>query len=137
MEKLTKKYKFVIRGMPLTKDNVKIKNPKTGKYFLPSRYKKYEELVKWEIIQQKPRGFKMIDAPVMLQLDFYFPDYRRRDVLNYTKSVCDALTGIVYKDDNLVEKAVVTKWIDKKNPRVEIAVEEIDKDYSWIVVEKF
>jgi Holliday junction resolvase RusA-like endonuclease len=132
-----KKYKFVIEGVPLTKDNTKIYNPRTGKFFLPKKLKQYEEYVKWQILQQKPKNFKMIENPVSLQLNFYFPDYKRRDVLNYTKSLCDALSGLVYKDDSLIEIANIQKFIDKKKPRVEIKVEEIDKEVSWIYLEKF
>jgi Holliday junction resolvase RusA-like endonuclease len=132
-----KRYKFVIEGVPLTKDNTKIYNPKTGKFFLPKKLKQYEEYVKWQILQQKPKNFKMIENPVSLQLNFYFPDYKRRDVLNYTKSLCDALSGLVYKDDSLIEIANIQKFIDKKKPRVEIKVEEIDKEVSWIYLEKF
>jgi Holliday junction resolvase RusA-like endonuclease len=132
-----KKYKFIIEGVPLTKDNTKIYNPRTGKFFLPKKLKQYEEYVKWQILQQKPKDFKIIENPVSLQLNFYFPDYKKRDVLNYTKSLCDALSGLVYKDDSLIETANIQKFVDKKNPRVEIKVEEIDKEISWIYLEKF
>lgn len=32
-------------------------------------------------------------------LDFYVPDFRRRDFTNYYKLILDALEGVVYADD--------------------------------------
>lgn len=47
------------------------------------------------------------------------------DTDNYYKAVSDALTGILWKDDNQIVEIHVGKWYSDQ-PRVEIEVEEID-----------
>jgi Holliday junction resolvase RusA-like endonuclease len=43
---------------------------------------------------------------------------------NLCKGVCDALTGIVYRDDSLIAE-VHSKKIYGTNPRIEITIEEL------------
>lgn len=47
------------------------------------------------------------------------------DTDNYTKSVLDALNGIIYKDDSQVTDLYASKYYSD-DPRVEIKVQEID-----------
>lgn len=47
------------------------------------------------------------------------------DTDNYYKAVSDALTGILWEDDNQIVEIHVGKWYSDQ-PRVEIEVEEID-----------
>jgi Holliday junction resolvase RusA-like endonuclease len=49
---------------------------------------------------------------------------------NLCKGVCDALTGIVYRDDSLIAE-VHSKKIYGINPRIEITIEELNKYYVW------
>lgn len=72
-------------------------------------------------------GFKppMEDA-VEITISLYFKDKRKRDWDNYNKLVCDAMEGIVFMDDNQIQKATVIKGYDKENPRVEITIEKYE-----------
>lgn len=47
------------------------------------------------------------------------------DTDNYYKAVSDALTGILWEDDNQIVEIHVGKWYSDQ-PRVEIEVEEVD-----------
>lgn len=47
------------------------------------------------------------------------------DTDNYTKSVLDALNGIIYKDDSQVTDLYASKYYSD-NPRVELKIQEID-----------
>jgi len=60
------------------------------------------------------------DLEVTIRL--YFTDNRRRDWDNWHKISMDSLSGIVWKDDQQIRKATVEKFIDKKNPRIEIDI---------------
>lgn len=46
------------------------------------------------------------------------------DIDNYYKSISDALTGVLWEDDNQIVEIHVVKWYSD-NPNVEIEVEEI------------
>lgn len=57
-----------------------------------------------------------------LTINLYFGTKRKSDWDNFHKLSCDALTGIVYVDDNQVQSALVHKHYDKANPRIEIDI---------------
>lgn len=120
-------YIFTYDIEPITKDNIKIIN-KNGKYFLPTKYKKYEEQIKWLTLQQiKQRypDFKLFTKPVSISVEFTFKDNRRRDVLNYTKSFFDSLTGIIYKDDSQIYRAQIYKQITNGKSKIIFGIKEI------------
>ena len=64
-----------------------------------------------------------LEGDVHLRVDVFPPDRRRRDLLNCAKLICDALTGVAYRDDSQIAR---TEWVrqsvDRDNPRVEIWV---------------
>ncbi len=68
---------------------------------------------------------RMLEGDVRLRAVLWFPDKRRRDLLNYSKLLMDAATGIIFADDAQVVWAVWEKKLDRVNPRVEIQVEEV------------
>ena len=45
-------------------------------------------------------------SPVRLDVAVWWPDRRRRDMLNYGKLLCDAIKGIMVADDSLIHEAV-------------------------------
>lgn len=65
----------------------------------------------------------MLSGPLQLVARCYFPDRRKRDAINYSKMLGDAMSGIVYEDDSQVHRET---WelagIDRGNARIEITV---------------
>lgn len=62
---------------------------------------------------------------VEMHLLFWLPDARRRDPNNLLKMICDALAGVVYRDDDQIRSlSWLVQDIDEDNPRVEITVRE-------------
>ena len=106
-------YRFNYDVYPLTKDNEKIRN-RFGRYFLSRKFKQFEAEIKYLTIQQLPKGWTVPDKPVVVNIVFVFRDNRRRDVFNYTKSFCDALNGVLWKDDSLIKEGSVRKEVGKK-----------------------
>nr|DAH71999.1 MAG TPA: Endodeoxyribonuclease RusA [Caudoviricetes sp.] len=77
------------------------------------------------------KGYKSnIDYSINLKIDFYVPDKRRRDIVNYIEAIQDILVKYeVIKDDNynIIESLDGTRMhIDKENPRVEIEITKIE-----------
>lgn len=79
-----------------------------------------KESYQWEAKAQwrKP---PLIDL-LYLDIQIYFSDLKVRDADNFQKIVFDALKGIVFKDDSLIQSFRVTKNLDRKKPRVEVTI---------------
>lgn len=109
---------FTVPGCPRPKERARRGNK--GGWYTPRRTSTYEAAVGWFARAAGVR--RPLDGPVSLTLTLWFPDRRRRDQDNVTKSVMDALNGIVWRDDSQVAKLVVMRGIDKEHPRAEVVV---------------
>ena len=123
--------RLTIYGEPRTKKNSQriMRNARTGQPFIvPSAaYKAYER----DCLAQLHGGHRLrLSEPVNLRAVYYMPTRRRVDLANLLEATCDILVvGGVLADDN---SAIVAAHdgcrvrYDKKNPRVEITIEEAD-----------
>ena len=70
------------------------------------------------------QGWEMpgADEKIVLELYAYWPDYRRRDMNNCHKLLCDALESWLYLDDKMVLVRDMDFNIDQKKPRIEVYV---------------
>lgn len=97
----------------------------SGRTYQPKRIVEYKELVKFAA-RSAMKDYKIFDCAVSVTLNFYrkFKPTSRNfgDFDNLAKAICDALNGIVYKDDCQIVKCVIEKHCDKVNPRAEIVV---------------
>ena len=64
-----------------------------------------------------PKGQSPITADIEMEYNFYFPDLRKRDVMNYEKAMTDTLVyyGVI-KDDSQIQKITLEKYYDKGKP---------------------
>lgn len=62
---------------------------------------------------------------VAITMTLYHGNKIKRDVDNFTKLVFDALTGIVYQDDNQVAELTIKRAYDKERPRVEVVIHSV------------
>lgn len=81
-----------------------------------------QEAIGWEVKAQY-RG-KPLEGKLKVSLRFFWPQ-PRRDVDSSVKAALDALNGILWKDDNQICDLLISKKMEKKNPRMEIEVESI------------
>lgn len=64
-----------------------------------------------------------MDGPLRLVVAVYFPDRRRRDLLNLSKLLHDALAGVVYEDDcQLADVRYFRAGVDGENARVVLTI---------------
>lgn len=114
---------LTLHGKPVSTNSL-YKYGSSGVYMTQDG-KDFKESYGWEIRSQ----FKgqMIKDPVRIEMDLYFNNKRRRDWDNYAKIACDAMEGIVLKDDKQIMKATVEKKYDKLDPRIEIRVYEYNE----------
>jgi len=139
---------------PQAKQSVeKGKNKKTGKdvFFTPVKKKEYEKDLIKLITLQKPKDFKTMTNPVIVErLRFYMPPTKvmlkskkikgqldlgfqifhkvKPDIDNMLKPLYDALTksGLI-KDDNLIAWYCDVRKIYRLKPGIEIDLKEIEE----------
>ena len=115
----------VVEGNPVSKSNFKL-NKNGGKAWMPTKgkyrkYNDYEIQVAWASMQSHKSS--PINVESILVLDLYFSQNRTRDIHNYPKSICDGIEkGGVITNDSLFKEIVIREFIDKENPRAEIAI---------------
>lgn len=117
--------KIVIPGEPRTKKNhQRILQTRDGRRFVSpsSQYKEYEETAGWFVPSEG------IDYPVNLKCEYYMQTKRKVDLCNLIEATCDILVkyGCI-KDDNsniVVSHDGSRVYYDKKNPRVEVTIDE-------------
>lgn len=105
-------------------------NPIRGRQFLTRRYRAALSAARGRVAVQlinaklfRPNLSVVGGTKVAVELLYWRPDARRRDVGNYDKLVEDAMTGLVYDDDHQVmDRHTVDMGIDRADPRVEITV---------------
>lgn len=119
--------KFTIKGKPPSINHAYVNRATKNRVirFLSKAGKDYQKTVKEQFEKQIDRAPYMDD--VMITLDFYFPDNRRRDWDNYAKTLQDALEHKAFIDDSQIVMAHVTKQVDKGCPRVEVEVMPLDE----------
>jgi Holliday junction resolvase RusA-like endonuclease len=117
--------KQVIHGTPPSKSNCyKIITVKGhGSLAKSPALKKYEEDF---YIQCNLYRNKNIKGYFEFYIDVYYPN-QRSDLDNSLKSVLDCLQKVKAIDnDNKCVKIVANKFLDKKDPRVEFVIKEVD-----------
>lgn len=110
--------KIIIPGKP-----VSVNDLYTGKRFLTKDGKTMKTAMSWEVRNQWKRA--MISRDVIVHIDLYYSDKRKRDIDNPAKALLDSLTGVVFDDDSQVVDLHITKNIGPD--RAEIIIYERDK----------
>lgn len=67
-------------------------------------------------------NFEPMSENLKVMYTLYFGTKRKSDVDNFNKLIGDALTGIVWVDDNQIQELTIRKNYDKTNPRVELSI---------------
>lgn len=90
----------------------------------------YQASVRMHALAARPRGPWLPSKAQRYRVDVeaYLPDARRRDLDNVAKTILDALNGVLYLDDSQVVTLLVAKHIDRADPRVVVAVREVERE---------
>lgn len=96
----------------------------------------YQKQVQEIVQKEKPKSFRADDR-LRLEVDFYPPDKRRRDLDNFCgKALQDSLqySGIYYDDEQIDSVEYTRCEIDRKNPRMEVRLEKI-QEFGLVEIE--
>jgi len=91
-----------------------------GRRYLTRQGKEIKQSIAWELTAQRDGALQSGD--VAMNVIFYFPDKRKRDIDNCLKALLDCCTGVLYHDDSQIIELHVYKCIDAKNPRTVVQV---------------
>lgn len=119
------KEKQVILGLPPSKSNsyfVVYSKKKERTFLLKSEaVKKYEKQFDLQCIKYRNRN---IDTYFSIEIDVYYPN-NRSDLDGAAKIILDCLQMVgAIKNDNLCNKLIMNKFIDKLNPRIEFSIKQ-------------
>jgi len=68
---------------------------------------------------------------VEIEINFYFPDKRKRDAFNYEKCLTDTLVHYgVIEDDSLIQRGVVEKYYSKGKPETLIEIKQYEAKHN-------
>jgi len=88
--------------------------------YMTAKGRNVKEAYQWEMKSKWKDDIIKEDVEVDIKL--YFKDKRKHDIDNYNKILLDAGTGIIWVDDSQITKMTIEKFIDKKNPRIELII---------------
>ncbi|PKP62246.1 hypothetical protein CVT91_00060 [Candidatus Atribacteria bacterium HGW-Atribacteria-1] len=123
---------LILKGRPITKKNSQIPiKTKSGKYFIiqSKAYREYEKNCLLQIqsqwIMKQP-----LTGRLHLCAWYYMPDKRTPDLLNLLQATADIVekAKVIHNDKDIVSfdySRIIN--IDKKNPRVEIKITELEE----------
>ena len=111
---------FWVSGNPVPKQSYR--HSKKGNW-QPKRVTDWEETVGWAA-KQAYRG-EPTDKRYCVRLTFWRKGKRKVDVGNLTKPVLDAMQGIIYIDDEQVDRLIINREYDAENCGVEVVIGEI------------
>ena len=120
---LNKEYKITLKGTPQSTSCIykyrRIANFIAG--YMSAEGKAKKEEYQWEMKFQWKKN-PLLKEDFKIDLTYYFPDKRRRDIDNFNKLIFDAGSGIIWEDDKLISDANLHKRIDKENSRIELII---------------
>lgn len=96
-----------------------------GRKYLTREGKAAREAIGWEAKGQWDKG--LMQGEIAVRIVVYFPDRKRRDIDNLLKCLLDSLTGIVWVDDSQIASLTLERYLDRENPRVELAVAVLEE----------
>lgn len=92
-----------------------------GRVFLSAEAKAYKNTV---AALAASRGLQPLQGAIVLKVDIY-RERRSGDLDNRLKAIQDALNKIAFDDDSQIVEIHARRFEDKKNPRVEVEVTEV------------
>lgn len=106
----------------ISKDNFKSFN-RAGRFFLSSKFKAWEEKVKWETIKKYKKP--PLEGNLKVYIIAGFKDRRHTDCSNLPKGLLDSLQGIVYKNDRQIKHLECVVLENEPQDGFTVAIEQI------------
>lgn len=92
-----------------------------GRMVISDEARAYKDEVMYTCLGQ---SVEMLEGDISLTIKIYRPR-KSGDLDNRIKCLQDALNGVAYRDDSQIVELHAYRYDDKKNPRVEIELEQV------------
>lgn len=93
-----------------------------GRLLLTSEYRRKRDAIK-RLAVDAMLGREMFAQPLALEARVWVPDNHRRDVVNFSKALLDALSKVVYADDHWLHRVTWERaGVDVDAPRCELTI---------------
>jgi crossover junction endodeoxyribonuclease RusA len=118
--------RFIITGNPPS-NNIYYRHAR-GRNFISKKGKVYKESARWQLQNQMMiRKYNITDKPLTVQIIAFLNSCKRRDIDNITKAVFDSMQGVVFENDNQIQRLYIAKkFIKKGDDRLLIRVKELN-----------
>lgn len=105
-------YVFNISGRVPSINSMYVRFMKNGvvRTVLSKDGKKFKNGFKDAILEN---DFEVLSGDVKVDIDLVFPDHKKRDIDNYSKSLLDCLSGTVIVDDSQIVELNIKKRVEK------------------------
>lgn len=108
--------KIILKGEPISTNNCY--RTHNNYRYITNKARDLKESYAWQAKSQW--NGKPIKDNIEIIINIFFGTKRKSDWDNFHKLSMDALEGIVFENDNQIQKATVIKNYDKNDPRIEI-----------------
>lgn len=116
----TNAVKFTVVGEPRSKQRPRVVR---GRAYTPKETVAAEKAV---AVAYREASEHLFEHQVVVSIDFYNGNRRRRDIDNMAKLVMDALNGVAFVDDFQVVELNLRKFFtDKERARTEVRLAEV------------
>lgn len=109
--------KLTLETMPISTNRMYV-----GRKILTHTARANKQMIGWEA--RAAYDGRPLDQSLSVTVHFYYPNRRCNDIDNL-KILFDALTGVVWEDDRLIDEQHVYRHFGEKNPRVEIDIKKL------------
>lgn len=115
---------FTLKGNPLSTGHI-YKSMCRGKFasvYMTKAGKDLKESYQWQLKSQYKK--KPLTGDIDMRVELFFGDERKRDIDNFNKILLDSMSGIIFEDDSQIQSLLIIKNKDKKNPRIELQIND-------------
>ena len=114
--------RFTVPGPPIPKARPRL--ARNGHTYTPGSTRAFEATVRayaYQALGKASLTWGML-GDFAVELTFYLPDKRRKDLDNLAKGVADSLNGVIWQDDSQITDLSIHKRFDAKRPRTEVVI---------------
>lgn len=110
-------YELNLSGIPVISKKNRLKFGR-GRTYKTSEVLNFEEVLGRV---GRELGVAPLGGDITMEIEVTVPDKRRRDLQNFSDTICDALNGVLYLDDSQITSLKMTKvWGREWNLRITV-----------------